>query len=278
MGRRGEMPRSKRLGVCSAAGVCVVFLLSALALSGCRVVTGSGDLVTTTVDAAGFTKVKADDSWDVKLVRGDNYSVTVKCNDDVEDLLDVAADGDTLRLRLKPGTWLSLTTRVTLKATVVMPRLDGLELSDSSAAAVSGFSSGSDLTVSLHDASSVVLHDVSAGTLDARAADACSISGAVQVDEASLRLSDASDVTLSGSARVLTLDASDGCTARLRGLQTVNATVTLADACGATVAVSGTLDARVNDASDLRYLGSPKLSNDSSVNDGSSLGRAGQGQ
>ena len=176
MKRRGEMRRTKRFGVrggavCGAAGVCLVFLLSALALSGCRVVTGSGKQVTTKVDAAGFTKVKANDSWDVTLVRGDSYSVRVTCDDDLADMLDVTSDGDTLVLRLKPRTsWFTITSRVTFKATVVMPRLDGLDLADSSKAAVTGFSSGGSFAVRLHDASSVVFHDLGAGVLDARAA------------------------------------------------------------------------------------------------------------
>ncbi len=117
-----------------------------------------------------------------------------------------------------------------------MPRLDGLDLTDSSKAAVTGFSSGGSFAVRLHDASSVVFHDLGAGVLDARAADACSLAGSIQADQASLRLSDASDAALSGSARALILRASDGSTAGLRGLQTVDTTVTLADASRATVA------------------------------------------
>jgi hypothetical protein len=284
MKRRGEMPGTKRSGVRGvaargAAGVCLVLLLSALALSGCRVGTGSGKLVTTKVDATGFTKVKANDSWDVTLVRGDSYSVRVTCDDDLVDKLDVVSDGGTLVLRLKPQTsWFSFTSRETLKATVVMPRLDGLELTDSSKAGVTGFSAGGSLAVRLGDASSAVFHDLGADALDVQAADACSLSGSIQVDQASLRLSDSSSATLDGSARALNLRASDGSTANLRGLQTMDTTVTLKDASRATVAVSGTLDANVSDGSDLRYLGSPKLSEGTSASDGSSLSRIGEGE
>jgi hypothetical protein len=236
-------------------------------------------VATTQVDKAGFTQVRAADSWDVTLVRGDSYSVKVTTDDNLVDRLDVIVDGDALVLRLKPGTWGTWTNNVTLKATVVMPRIDGLDLADASDASVTGFSSSSPVTVSLHDSSSVVLNALGAGTLDARAADASSISGSIRVDEGRLRLSDSSDAKLSGSARVLNLQVSDGSTADLRGLRAGNATVTLADGSNATVAVDGTLDAHVSDGSDLQYVGTPKLGSGISISDDSSLARAGaQGQ
>jgi hypothetical protein len=253
---------------------CAAFLGLAVMLSGCTI--GSGKLVTTQVDKAGFTQVRAADSWDVTLVRGDRYSVKVTTDDNVVDRLDVIVDGDALVLRLKPG---SSTCHVTLKATVVMPRLEGLDLADSSDASVTGFSSGDPFAVSLHDSSSVVLNALGARTLDARAADASSITGSIEVDEGSLRLSDSSDAKLNGSARVLTLQASDGSTADLRGLRAGNVTATLADGSGGTVAVDGTLDVHLSDGSDLKYVGSPKLGSGISIDDGSSLVRAGaQGQ
>jgi hypothetical protein len=272
-------PRSDRSGPTTGAGgaavICVVFLLLAIMLSGCAVTTGSGTLVTTQVDKVGFTKVRAADSWDVTVVRGDSFSVKVTTDDNVVDRLDVIVAGDALVMRLKPRTLLG---NVTLKATVVMPRLDGLDLADATDASVTGFSSGDPLTVSLHDSSSVVFDALGAGTLDARAADSSSISGSIHVGEGSLRLSDSSDAALSGSAHVLTLQASDGSAANLRGLRAGNVTATLADGSSGTVALDGILDAHLSDGSDLKYVGSPKLG-DVSTSDGSSLGRAGvQGQ
>jgi hypothetical protein len=251
-------------------------LLLALMLSGCRVVAGSGELVTRTVDAAGFTKVRADDAWDVRIKYGKSDSVKVTCDRDIEDLVDVSVNGDTLVLRLKPQTWLTFNSNVTLRATVVMPRLVGLELSDSSRAAVTGFSADGRLALRLRDASSVELHGMSARVLDARGADASSISGSIEAEDVTLRLSDASTAALSGSAGMLTLRVSDGSSAGLRRLRAVDAAVTLADGSEATVAVSGTLEAHVTDGSSLRYVGSPSLGKSMSVSDDSSLEQAGQ--
>jgi hypothetical protein len=274
--RRSQRPGAGALALPGALAICATMLLLTLVLSGCRVVTGSGELVARTVDATGFTEVRADDSWDVRIKYGESESVQVTCDKDVEDLVDVAVSGDTLVLRLKPKAWLTLSSNVTLRATVVMPRLDGLELSDSSRAAVTGFSAGGRLAVRLRDASSVELRDMSGKVLDARASDACSISGSIQAEEASLRLSDASAATLSGSARTLTLRASDGSSARLRRLRAMDAAAAITDGSEATVAVSGTLEAHVTDGSSLRYVGSPSLGKSMSVSDDSSLEQAGQ--
>jgi hypothetical protein len=274
MKRGSDWPTRKTPGACGRAAVGVVFLLLVVVLSGCAAA-GSGTPVTTQVDKAGFTKVRAADSWDVTLVRGDRYSVKVTTDSNFVDRLDVIVDGDTLVLRLKPGTWGTWTNNVTLKATVVMPRLDGLDLADASDASATGFSTSGPLTVSLHDSSSAVLNALGAGTLDARAADASSISGSIRVDEGRLRLSDSSDAKLSGSARVLNLQASDGSSADLRGLRAGNATAALTDGSDATVAVDGTLDAHLSDGSDLKYVGSPRLGSSISISDDSSLARAG---
>lgn len=275
MKRRSDGSRPAT-GAYGLAVVSAAAFLLALVVSGCAAVTGSGTLVTTRVDKTGFTQVRASDSWKVKLVRGDSYSVKVTTDDNIVDRLDVTVDDNVLVLRLKPCVYLR---NPTLRATVVMPRLDGLDLADASDASVTGFSSRSPFTVSLHDSSTAVLNALGAGTLDARAADASSISGSIRVDEGSLRLSDSSDAKLSGSARVLVLQASDGSAADLRDLRTGNATATLADGSNATVAADGTLDAHLSDGSDLRYIGSPRLGSGISIDDGSSLARAGaQGQ
>ena len=270
MKRRSGKSRA-RAGACATVAACLVFLLLTVALSGCTSVTGSGNLVTTQLHESGFTEVQAADAWTVSLVRGDIYSVKVTTDDNLVDRLDVTVEGSALVLRLKSGT---STTNATLKATVVMPTLSGLDLADASDASVSGFSSGDPLTVSLHDSSSATLNSLHAGTLTASAADASSISGSIQVDEASLHLSDASDAELSGVASQLTVQASDSSSADLGQLRAENVNATLSDASSGTVAVSGMLEAHLSDGSDLKYIGSPQLGA-ISINDDSSLVRVG---
>ena len=274
MKRRSDRPRPKT-GACRTAVACVVFLLLAVGLSGCADVKGSGKLVTTQVGKAGFTAARAADSWEVTLVRGDSYSVRVTTDDNLVDRLAVIVDGNALVLRLKPGT---RTHNATLRATIVMPTLAGLDLADFSHASVTGFSSGSLLTLSLGDFSSVALNALRTTTLNARAGDSSSVTGSIWVDKGSLRLGDSSGATLSGSARVLTLQVSDDCFLDLSHLRAANITATLGDGSNGTVAVDGTLDAHLGDGSGLKYVGSPKLGG-IHVGDGSSLLQTGaQGQ
>lgn len=270
MKRSVEMPRMGA-GAWTTALACLTLLLLAVGLSGCAGVTGSGKLVTTQVRVADFTKVKAADSWTVRIARGDTRSVKVTTDDNLVDRLDVVVDGGTLVLRLKPGVSIG---GATLRATIVMPTLAGLDLADASNASVTGFTHDGPLALSLRDSGSAALTGLRVTTLVAQAADSSSISGSVQADQASLSLSDASDAKLSGAARLLTLRASDGSSADLSRLQAADVGATLADGSNATVAATGTLDAHVSDGSDLNYVGSPKLGS-IVTSDGSSLTQTG---
>jgi hypothetical protein len=249
---------------------CLALVMASIGLAGCAVTSGSGKLVTTQVDESGFTGVKAADSWELTILHGDTYSVSVITDDNLADRLDVVVEGHTLVLRLKPE---GMTRNVTLRATVVMPRLARLDLADDARSSVTGFESGGPLSLGLRDSSSARLDGLQATLLDARAADASSVSGAVRVDTCSLQLSDASEATLRGAARRLTLHVSDGSSADLRRLRAAHVTATLTDGSEATVLAGETLSAHLSDASDLVYSGSPRLGS-VRADEGSSLTRA----
>jgi hypothetical protein len=263
-GARPRFPRGAATALLCIAGLALVIVAS-----GCEVVSGSGTMVTTPVHATGFTRVKASDGWDVHVVQGDSYDVAVTTDDNVVDYLDVATEGKTLVLRLKP---MITFTRVTVRATVVMPVLEGLSLSDDSSGSVAGFSSDGPLALAIQDSSSAKLDALKVGTLDVRAADDSSVSGSMQADRTSLKISDASDADLSGATRALALRVSDGSSAKLGHLRAGDADVRLSDGSDGVVMAEGTLDARLSDGSHLKYVGSPKLGS-VSTSDGSSLTR-----
>jgi hypothetical protein len=260
------------IGAGVAAAVLIVCFLAVFGTSGCGGVVGSGKLVTTEIHQAGFTEVKAADSWTVTIVQGTSYSVKVTSDDNMVDHLDVKIDGSALVLGVERSMFIH---NVTLRATIVMPTLSGLDLSDASEGSVTGFSSEGSLAVSVHDASSVELTTLSVAKLSLQAADGSSVSGSIQTDESSLRLRDGSDADLSGSTRLLTLEVSDGSTADLSQLRATDVSATISDGSRGTVSVDGTLNARVTDGSELEYVGSPRLGS-VHASDDSSLTRAGQ--
>ena len=131
-------------------------------LPGIGGLTGSGTPVTETKSITGFTSVSAAMGFNVEITESSSYSVRVTVDDNVVDKLRVTKIGDTLSIALDPGTY----TRMTLRAVVTMPDIEGLELSGGSHVDAEG--SAGDLTVDASGGSTLDLenfpvHDASIG-------------------------------------------------------------------------------------------------------------------
>jgi hypothetical protein len=186
----------------------------------------------------GFTALDIQNAFEADVTRAESFSIIIRVDDNVLELLDVSKVGGTLRLRLEPGT--SLRGDVTLEATITMPVLESLRLSGASKANVSGFRLSDRLDVGLSGASRVD-GDVEAGEIDIEA-------------------SGASRVTLAGSGTDLTLEGSGASDLNLANFVVDSADIELSGASQATVNVQERIDsADVSGASRLRYRGNPSL-------------------
>jgi len=223
--------------------VLIAALVLTLGLAACDdeeedAVRGSGSVVTEEMAFADFTAVEAANAFAVDITQSDSFSVTIRVDDNILDLLDVSKDGDTLRIRLERGV--SLRGDVTLEATITMPELDGLQLSGASDASVSGFRSSGQIDVRLSGASRLD------GDLEA---------GSVKIDA-----SGASRVVVKGSATEMNIGASGASNLNLDDFVVDTAEVTLSGASEATVNVQDRIDrVDVSGASRLRYRGDPSL-------------------
>jgi hypothetical protein len=112
----------------------------------------SGNVVTQDMQFADFTSVEASNAFVVDISRSDSFSVTIRVDDSIADLLDVSKEGDTLRIGLKRAT---RTAGLTLEASITMPELNGLDLSGTSKATVSGFRGADRLDIKASGASTV---------------------------------------------------------------------------------------------------------------------------
>jgi hypothetical protein len=209
-------------------------------LAGCMIgsaqLTGSGRTVTRDYDFSDFTRIEAGYAFEVDVQQGDSYSVEVTVDDNLEQYLDVTQDGDTVRLRLKPSVRFSL-NRVTLRAGITLPTLEGLDLSGATRATVSGFESQENLDVQVSGAST--------------------LRGDITSGDARFGISGASTVTLDGAAGNLDLEASGASTANLEDFPVTDARVNANGASRAVVNVSGELNAEASGASSVRYTGDP---------------------
>lgn len=200
-------------------------------------VEASGDIVTESMEFTDFTTVEVGNSFSVEITQSDSFTVFIRIDRGIRDLLDVSQDGDTLRIGLtEPDGF----TDAVMEALVAMPDLDALVLSGASAANVSGFQSTEPLDVVVSGASSLQ------GSLEA---------GSITFD-----VSGACSVALRGSAGQLSIAASGSSTLDLTGLTTDTADVTLSGASEATVNVEDRIDTiDLSGTSRLLYLGDPDL-------------------
>jgi hypothetical protein len=200
-------------------------------------ITGSGNVVSTTEDYSGFTRLEISSAFKATVQQGDSFSVVIRTDDNLVPYLRITQSGDTLQIGLETG--INFLSNPTLEADITMPALSGIQANGASRATVSGFSSSDSLQVEASGASSV--------------------SGDIQAGDTSVSVSGASKVSLSGSGGNLNVEASGASTVDLEGFTGSDVKVVVSGASKATVNPSGTLDVEASGASHVTYLGNPTM-------------------
>jgi hypothetical protein len=114
--------------------IVLAFVILAVLTAGCA--TGKE------VSLTGFDKVEIQDGFHVDIIVGEEYSVTLKVDDDVLEKVEAVRQGDTLVIRAKPFQGIIPGSPA---AKVTMPALTALSLGSGSHVNVKG--SGDDLTL-----------------------------------------------------------------------------------------------------------------------------------
>jgi hypothetical protein len=223
-------------------------LLLAIVASGCTAVTGSGDVVTIEVPVDDFNRLAVSHSFDVNVSVGDEPSLTLRVDDNLESSLEVEVTNDTLRIGLQPRTSVS---NATLEADVTVTSLDAVEGSG---------------------AVSIDLGSLAGSTLELQLSGASDLNGAVDFDNVTGVLSGASNISLSGRVATLDVDASGASDLALLDLEVDGLIVSLSGASSAEVSVNDSIRASLSGASSLRYRGDPDVTT-IDVSGASSIGR-----
>jgi hypothetical protein len=195
---------------------------------------GSGNLETETYAFTDFTEVEIGSAFEFEIQQSSSYSINVTADDNIMEYVLVSQDGQTLKIGLSRVIWVG---PVTLKASVTMPVLNGLDVSGASRGTVSDFSSTEDLDMTVSGASRVT-GDITAGNV------AFGISGA-------------STIQLEGSANDIDANVSGASHFNLEDFTVHNADINFSGASSGTVNLNGRLDANVSGASTLWYMGEP---------------------
>ena len=220
--------------------IILLTLVASISLAGLACVpfgsiVGRGPVETHTQDFSGFTQLEISSTFDVEVVRDSAYSVSVTTNQNIFDYLDISKDGDTLKIRLKNGSY----TVASLKARVTMPELVSLEVNGASHATMSGFTTSQAMKFTASGAST--------------------LTGDIACKQVKLEAGAASHFELSGSADTADIELTAASNANLEKMIVGDARIKLGGAASMTIDVRGKLDANVSGASNLRWLGTPTL-------------------
>jgi hypothetical protein len=227
----------KKAIIIAAIVVAVSVICTVLILEGWpRGLVGSGNLETETYDFANFNEVEISSAFEFEIEQSNSYSINITADDNVMEYIRVSQDGQTLKIKLGTITWFG---PVTLRASVTMPELGGLEISGASRGTVSDFSSTDDLDITVSGASR--------------------LSGDITAGDVEFDISGASTIQLEGSANDIDADVSGASSLNLDDFTVNNANVDLSGASSGTIKLNGRLDADISGASRLWYIGEPTM-------------------
>jgi hypothetical protein len=244
----------KRVATFLALALLFVSLSGA---SGCEgTVVGSGEIATWEMAFTDFNRLEISQAFEVQINRASDYRVNITIDKKLYEYLKIDQRGDTLRINLKSGNNYIDTVR---RATIDLPDLHRLKLSDASKASVNGFSVSHSLDFELSGASQLDLGHTIAGNSNFSLSGASQVNGFIEMDDGHFSLSGASFLDLTGSADDITINASDASRVNLPDFAVLTVDVHLSGASDAVVNVSTRIDVDLSGASDLEDIGSPKL-------------------
>jgi RNA polymerase sigma factor (sigma-70 family) len=215
--------------------------------------TGSGKLITKELDLAGFTSVDVRHGFRVDITQGKAFRVALTADDNLFEYVKAVREGSALKVSLDARN--KSFCQATFKVAVAMPTLEKVSLSDACNGTIQGFTAAKDFK--------------------ARVSDWSTLGGELKATTLGVEVSDASTVTLKGSAKEGKLTARDFSHLLLADFALDRADVHLSEASTAAVRVQAKLDYNLSDACRLTYHGDPSFGK-KVTSEGSSVTRGNQ--
>ena len=196
-----------------------------------------GNLKTETLEFSGFSAVEAGSAFQVTITQSDTYSVKISAGENIYDRIQVTQEGQTLKILVNPGIFFGT---FDAKADIMMPNLDGVDISGASHGTVDGFNTSDSFTAHVSGTSFLELKNLMVGDVD-------------------FELSGLSHLTGIGAGSNLTAAVSGGSNLDLANFQVTNGNIDLSGRSHATIKIDGRLDVQASGASSLDYFGEPTL-------------------
>ncbi len=215
-----------------------LIMMIVLSMSACHLNTiqGKGPMKAKEYDLAGFNGVEASSAMKVTIHKADRFKVSVSVQENLLPYVEVEKRGDVLYLGMKSGHSYS---NMQVEANVYMPELAFVGLSGACQGHLDGEWLAQDFKMELSGA--------------------CSLDGAIAMEDGVMDVSGASSVSLTGKARSLTVEASGACKLRMARFSADRLTISLSGASSGEMQVEKVLDAEASGASSFEYSGNPEV-------------------
>jgi Protein of unknown function (DUF2807). len=220
-------------------------------------VTGSGNIITKTIDVGKFDRVTLEGFGDIYITQGQSESLSVQTDDNIIPLLEMQVRGSELRLGMKQGMDVNPTQSITYQLTV--SELNNVTLAGSGNFYLEPVKSG-DLTVSIPGSGNIDIKGLNAGKLSIDLGG----SGNITIENINAKTVDASikgsgDIKLGGNANTqnMTIDGSGNYLAG--SLETDIADISVPGSADVTVWVNDELKIKVNGSGHIQYYGKPTV-------------------
>lgn len=214
-------------------------LISLLSLNlNAQRVRGNGNVVSQDRNVGAFDKVHTHGSFDLTITDAENHKVTVQAEENLQEIIIVETDGNTLKIRHKKGVNFNSTKRIIIH--ISAPALSGVALSGSGNINSTNQLNGSDkFNVSSSGSGNIQLE--------------------VETSDMKTSISGSGNISLKGSTKQLDGQISGSGNIRAKNLQSENTSIRISGSGSAEVVATQKLDSRIAGSGDVKYWGNASV-------------------
>ncbi|HBR53442.1 MAG TPA: DUF2807 domain-containing protein [Flavobacteriaceae bacterium] len=227
--------------------ICTVAPLEMNAQWKNKKIKGSGNVTETSRTTQPYDEVQVVGSITVNLVSGNEGNITIMADNNLHEYIEVETNGDVLKVKMKKG--ISYSSKHDIVVTVPFTDLSEVSLTGSGDVTSTKPIKGNSLTFNVVGSGDMIL--------------------AIDAETVEAKITGSGDMRLSGSANNLEVKVSGSGDFEGYSLNAANTEVYVSGSGDAEVNAKNALKARVNGSGDVRYKGSPEMSDTKVLGSGS---------
>ncbi len=217
--------------------------LSACAITGFNVTRGSGKVITQTREVSGFNHVQIDGAGELIIIQGETESLEIRAEDNIIDDLTSDVEGATLVLGYRDN-FLRNTIIPTERITYTLSVIDLSEVTINGAA---------DMEIESLETGGLILNINGAGQVSI---------DQLTAEDLTVQISGTATIDVSGQVAKQSITIDGAGNYKAGDLETTSTTIKINGLGNGTVWATETLDISIDGGGNLRYYGSPNVTQD----------------